>query len=180
MLGQVQRTNLNRVFDTLDLTGDGFISQDDFASLAQRMRSLRPGLDHQLAAEIDQAFSGWWQHFSTADTDGDGQVSREEFLNAVENGLQKQPGFADQMVRVSQVTFRAADIEGNGQLTREQVRNIYRAYGVDEEHSAATFERLDRDGDGVITVDEYVQAARDVYLSDDENAPGAVMFGPVT
>ncbi|MDX2918965.1 MULTISPECIES: EF-hand domain-containing protein [Streptomyces] len=180
MLGQLQKTNMDRVFDTLDVTSDGHLSADDFQALAQRMRNLRPNMDAELAAEIDDAFTSWWEHFrKAADTDGDGRISREEFISAVDHGLQNDPAYADRMVKVSQVTFRAADAEGDGYLTPQQVTRIYEAYGVDAQHSKETVARLDRDSDGRISVDEFVQAAREVYLSNDPTAPGVVMFGPV-
>ncbi|MFZ3499161.1 EF-hand domain-containing protein [Streptomyces sp. 5.8] len=178
MLGQLQRTNLNHVFDTLDLTRDGFLTVDDFTTLAQRMRGLRPAMDGRLAADIDEAFTSWWEVFrSAADKDGDGKITRDEFLTAVEEGLQNDPAYADRMARVCEVTFAAADTNEDGQLSASEVQQIYRAYGVDEKISAETFARLDRDGNGWISVEEFVQASRDVYLSNDADAPGTALFG---
>ncbi|MEK8146494.1 EF-hand domain-containing protein [Streptomyces sp. M10(2022)] len=179
MLGQIQKTNMDRVFDTLDVTSDGHISADDFKILAQRMRALRPNMPTKLAAEIDEAFTSWWEGFrSAADTDGDGQITREEFIAAVEHGLENDPTYADRMVKVSEVTFRAADTEGDEYLNPLQIERIYRAFGVNEQHSTETIARLDRNGDGRISVDEYVQAAREVYLSNDPKAPAPSCSAP--
>jgi len=179
MLGTIQKTNLNRVFDTLDVTGDGHLDASDFQSLAQRMHTLRPNMDAPLQQEIDKAFTDWWETFRDAtDTDHDGRIERDEFLGAVERGLQNDPKYVERMVEVSKVTFRAADVEGDGQLTSEQVERLYHAFGVDTAYSADTFHRIDTDGSGSITIEEFVQAAREVYLSNDPSAPGAVMFGP--
>ncbi|MDV9190561.1 EF-hand domain-containing protein [Streptomyces sp. SR27] len=56
---------------------------------------------------------------------------------------------------------------------------IYRALGVDGNLSAETFARIDLNGDGFVSVDEFVNAARDVWSSNDPKAAGAVMFGPL-
>jgi len=179
MLGTIQKTNLNRVFDTLDVTSTGHLDASDFQTLAQRMRALRPDMDQQTQKDIDQAFTDWWETFRDAtDTDTDGQISRDEFIGAVDRGLQNDPAYVERMVHVSQVTFRAADIEGNGRLTPEQVERLYHAFGVNTAYSSDTFARIDSNGDGSVTIEEYVQAAREVYLSNDPTAPGAVMFGP--
>lgn len=181
MLGTVQQTNLNRVFDALDITGDGDISADDFQALARNVRAVRDDVDTELAAEIDQAFSDWWEIFrAAADSDGDGRVSREEFILAVDNGLQNDPKYIDRMMHVSEVAFHAADTDGTGRLTPTQVERIYEAFGVDSRFSAETFSRIDRDGDGFITIDELLQASRDVYRSNDPEAAGVVLFGPVS
>jgi Ca2+-binding EF-hand superfamily protein len=179
MLGTIQKTNLNRVFDTLDVTGDGYLDASDFQTLAQRMRTLRADMDQQTQKDIDKAFTDWWKTFRDAsDTDKDGQITRDEFIGAVDRGLQNDPEFIERMVHVSKITFRAADVEGNGRLTPEQVERLYHAFGVNTEYSADTFQRIDSNGDGTVTVEEYVQAAREVYLSNDPTAPGTVMFGP--
>lgn len=178
MLGTVQKTNMNRVFDTLDTIGNGVIEADDFTTMAQRMRAVNPAMDQQTQAEIDQAFAEWWETFRTAtDTDADGQITRDEFLTAVERGIDNDPRWIERMVNVSKVVFHAADTEGNGQLTHEQVDRIYQAFGVDDSNSTETFARIDSDGSGTIGVEEYIQAAREVYQTNDPAAPGAVMFG---
>src|ERR1700754_2151700 len=178
MLGPIQQTNMNREFDTLDVTNDGFIEAADFQILAGRMENLRPDIDEKVTAEIDNAFTDWWKTLRVvADIDHDGRIGREEFVAAVEKGMQEDPNWVEKMVKGSKVTFRAADVEGDGFLTPDQVTQIYRAYGVDEQHSAGTVERIDLNRDGRISIDEYVQAAREVYQSNDPTAPGAVMFG---
>lgn len=180
MLGPVQKTNLDRVFDTLDITRDGVIGADDFRTMAQRMSTLRPGMEPGQIAEIQETFATWWDTIRrAADVDGDGEISREEFVAAAARGLDQDPAYVDKMIRVSVVTFRAADEEGDGLLTRPQVERIYRAFGVDESLSAQTFDRIDVNGDGFVSVDEFVSAARDVWSNDDPSAPGAVMFGPL-
>ncbi|MDQ1031676.1 hypothetical protein QF035_009258 [Streptomyces umbrinus] len=130
MLGQVQKTNMDRVFDTLDVTRDGVVGADDFQITAQRMRSLRPNIDPQVLAEIEETFTAWWETIrDAADADGDGQITREEFVTASARGLEKDPAYVDKMVKVSEVTFRAADEEGDGQLTPLQVDAVDRTYG---------------------------------------------------
>ncbi|MCZ0989200.1 EF-hand domain-containing protein [Streptomyces diastatochromogenes] len=180
MLGNVQQTNLDRVFDTLDVTRDGAISKADFQIMAQRMRALRPAMDAKLATEIDETFDAWWEAIRrAADADGNGEITREEFVAAIAQGLENDPEYVDKMVKVSVVTFNAADEEGDGRLTPLQVERIYRAYGVNEQLSSETFSRIDLNGDGFVSVDEFVRAARDVYSSNDPEAPGVVMFGPL-
>ncbi len=148
--------------------------------MAQRMRAMRPSMDTKLATQIDETFDAWWETIrKAADADGNGEITREEFVAAIAKGLESDPQYVDKMVKVSEVTFRAADEEGDGKLTPLQIERIYRAYGVNERLSTETFARIDRNGDGYVSIDEFVRAARDVYSSNDPEAPGAVMFGPL-
>ncbi|MFE7413090.1 EF-hand domain-containing protein, partial [Streptomyces laurentii] len=166
MLGQVQKSNIDRVFDTLDVTRDGVIGADDFRTMAQRMVALRVHMEPRLLAEIQGTFAAWWETIrQAADVEGNGHISREEFTAAAARGLDQDPEYVDKMIRVSEVTFRAADEEGDGLLTRSQVERIYQAFGVDEALSAETFRRIDLNGDGTVSIEEFVSAARDVWTA---------------
>jgi hypothetical protein len=46
-------------------------------------------------------------------------------------------------------------------------------------HTLDAFRRLDRDGSGKITKEEFRTAITEFYLSDDENAPGNWLLGPM-
>ncbi|MGE7384585.1 EF-hand domain-containing protein [Streptomyces sp. NPDC004126] len=179
MLGTVQRTNMNRMFDTIDVSGDGVISKADFEIMAQRVRGMSPSMDADLAAEIDDAFDAWWEAIRVAaDADGNGEVSREEFVAAIENGLENDADYGDTMVRHAELTFRAADEDGDGRLTPVEMERIYRAFGLNEQFSEDVFARIDLDGDGYVSVDECVRATRDLYSSNDPQSPGAIVYGP--
>ncbi|MFE7528363.1 EF-hand domain-containing protein [Kitasatospora sp. NPDC057542] len=180
MLGTLQKTNINRQFDILDITHDGFISEDDFQTLARNVRGLRDDLDPKTAAKIDKAFADWWKHFQrVADSDGDGKVTREEFLAAIEHGMDQDRDYVDQMVIVPRIIFQTADTDGTGELTHAQMARVYKAIGINAKFSKEMFDRIDLDGNGRISLDEFLQTARDVYLNNDPNAASAVAYGPV-
>ncbi|WP_406263722.1 EF-hand domain-containing protein [Streptomyces sp. NBC_00191] len=180
MPDDLQRRNINAAFNTLDVTGDNYIDQDDFHVRADRLRMLRPDMDDKLAGELRKTFDAWWEIIRrAADGDGDGRVTREEFTAAIDAGLEEDPAYIDQMVRVAQVVADTADRDGDGMLDRSELGLIYKAFDVDVDFSEETFRRLDRDGDGLFSTEEWAQAVRDMFSSTDRATPGAVAFGPV-
>jgi Ca2+-binding EF-hand superfamily protein len=52
-----------------------------------------------------------------------------------------------------------------------------RRSGLSEEEVRRSFDVLDFDGDGYVSAEDFVEAHRDFYFSDDPNAPGNLMAG---
>lgn len=46
------------------------------------------------------------------------------------------------------------------------------AHGIGGDLAAVAFQRMDTNGDGIITFDDFRQISTDFFFSDDENAPG--------
>ncbi|MBZ4321411.1 EF-hand domain-containing protein [Streptomyces huiliensis] len=178
MLGEIQQSNADQVFSTLDTTRDGVIGKDDFQRLAQRVCAMLPNVDAAQAEEIDTSVAAWWNYFrEAADSDGDGKVTRQEFLAAVESGVERGQEYIDRFERVARAMIAAADTDGDGLLDSEEIQRLGEAWEIQETHHVETFRRVDSNGDGRISVDEAVQAACDIFLTQDRTSPGATLLG---
>ncbi|MEV0416364.1 EF-hand domain-containing protein [Streptomyces sp. NPDC050448] len=130
-------------------------------------------------AAIHSAFGQWWQLLEHADTDGDGQVSRAEFITVMEDRVTAPAHFETAVMAIADAVIRAADTNGDGVLSREEYVAMYQKLGVPEEQSGPAFERVDLDGNGVISHHEYRTAIVDFCLSTDPDAPGNYLLGPL-
>jgi Ca2+-binding EF-hand superfamily protein len=54
---------------------------------------------------------------------------------------------------------------------------VHEAFGQSEQDCEHAFAALDLDGDGVLSREELLRAARDYYTSDDPSAIGNLLFG---
>jgi hypothetical protein len=54
---------------------------------------------------------------------------------------------------------------------------VLAAFGVSEPDARYTFGRIDADGDGEITLDEWLEALHQFWTSTDPDAPGNTLFG---
>jgi Ca2+-binding EF-hand superfamily protein len=76
--------------------------------------------------------------------------------------------------------MRIFDRDHDGRINLDDWQLFFRTTGVAEEHFATAFDKLDRDGNGYLTIDEIAAAGREFYGSDDPDAPGNWLYGDYT
>ena len=108
--------------------------------------------------------------FRTFDTDQNGVIDFEEFLLAM---YVTTPGTAEEKLRMA---FRMYDVDGNGVIDPEEMLKVVQAiYGMlnedgtepiiaADERARKIFCRMDKNGDGQLTEDEFLRGC----LEDDE------------
>eukprot|EP00964_Phaeocystis_antarctica_P130381 scaffold94247_cov61-Phaeocystis_antarctica.AAC.4 len=127
------------IFDVIDADKSGEISPAELV-----MHLLGLGQDHESVSEL----------FAALDTDGDGRISREEFIagfDKLEAELEPEAEAA------AAATFAAVDADKSGKLDLEELVSALAASGdaADREEVEALFKRLDVNGDGSITMEEW-------------------------
>lgn len=128
---------MRRVFDKYDANKDGKIS------LAEYREALRGTCHDDVAAATRRMFE-------TADKDGDGFIEFEEFVE-VNAG-----------VRMAEIksAFRVFDVDGDGRISAEELAEVLRKIGGFGECDVVACRKMvkgvDKDGDGLIDMDEFV------------------------
>ncbi len=186
MASALKNQKFSLLFDWFDQDGDGQLTQGDlratatvFAAVATDGNDGDNGNDTNVTA-IHAAFERWWQLLLRhADTDGDGQVSRQEFTTTMEANVTTPEHFEGAVMAIADAVMDAADTDGDGVLSRDEYIRMYSVLGVPPEHTGPAFALLDLDGNGVISLDEFRGAIADFYLSNDPDAPGNFLLGPI-
>lgn len=176
----LRERNLGAIFDAiLDTDRDGIIAAGDFEQLAQGVCDQLGVPDGPKAAAIRGAYRSWWQQLSSAcDGDGDGQVSRAEFTTAHLTGQgDPETYYQQQLGRLFQIVADAMDIDGDGFIEQAEYARLFRLADVSDEVVLAGFGRLDQDGDGRISTQEFQAGAAHAFLSQDSANPGTAMLG---
>ncbi|MFJ8208972.1 EF-hand domain-containing protein [Streptomyces sp. NPDC096033] len=182
MTHEVISRKYDRTFDMLDADGDQVLQEKDFIALAEsiaRTAGLEPGSAkaRTLLAEWRRCWTVLLEH---ADADGDGQISRTEFHQAMA-GAYGDTTLLERNLRAGfEAEFAAIDSDDDGVATLQELEAFLRAWGMDADQAHAAVTRLDLDGNGRITRDEYLSAWTSFLLSEDSQDAGSTLFGPLT
>lgn len=150
-------------FASADTNGDGLLSLDEFLEAsASRLASVDTNADGVVSSDELESAGGRFaaraasHRMERADTDGDGQLSRDELESAHALHFERADGDGDGFVSMAEMRearrghrsgrverLRELDTDGDRQLTREEA-----------EAGDLDFDRLDRNGDGVLNRDD--------------------------
>ena len=127
------------IFDVIDADKSGEIEPAELV-----MHLLGLGQDHESVSEL----------FAALDTDGDGKISREEFIAGFDKLEAEMEPEAE---AAAAATFAAVDADKSGKLDLEELLSALAAAGDDADRAEveALFKRLDVNGDGAITMEEW-------------------------
>lgn len=177
-VADLRERNLGIGFDTvLDHDGDGVVTAADFERFGADFCDEIGVPDGPTADALRAAFRSWWEQLSAVcDQDGDGRITRQEWVTAY---LSDPEAYSRDFSRIAELTAEAADIDGDGFIEQaEYVRMFQRNAGLGDQVFLAAFQRLDQDGDGRISTQEFQAACAQFFLSHDPADPGTGMLGP--
>ena len=180
MPDSAKNQKFNILFDWFDQGHDGYLSQDDFQQMVALFTALPGGDAPENAQALRDAFDKWWGILlAEGDTTEDGRLEREEFIKVMKSSVTAPENFEDAVIRIADAFMRIVDTTGDGSLSFDEYVRMYEGLGIDPAHSSEAFRQLDRDGDNALSYDEFRAAIVEFYLSDDENAPGNLLLGPL-
>jgi len=181
MLSDLHAKKAEHYFSLIDEDGNGLVEASDFALRAQRLARTQEVTAEGAREALRQQVVSWWNHICTiADIDGDARVTLAEwkaYWRSVSQGVERGDGTLDSLHRAARGTLRALDRTGSGRVTLDEYADWLDAWGTDG--ADASFQELDRGNKGFLTEEEVVVAVQEFYLSDDPDAPGNVLYGPL-
>jgi Ca2+-binding EF-hand superfamily protein len=182
-LGDLQRQKAAHYFNLIDADGNDLIEPADFQRRADRLAEAMEVTSEAERDRLRRRVMLWWEHLSSlADANDDGRITRHEwemywerFKIAVSMGSNRRS--IERLERVARHTFRAIDRTDSGRVTEGEFSDWLAAWDVDRH--ANVFRRLDRDDKGFLTEEDLTEATKEFYLSNDPDAPGNVLYGPL-
>ncbi|GAA2611999.1 EF-hand domain-containing protein [Actinomadura fulvescens] len=179
-MSSLRQRKYRQWFLAADVDGDGTLTRRDATLMSERFISARGAApDSPTAQRLNDLMDGLWiQVIAPMDRDGDGTVDLDETVAGFEAALADRANSAKQIKAIADHYFELADANGDGTIDFAEFRDIFGVGGrASEEDCAKVFHRLDRDGNGSISHEEYHQAVEEFFFGDDPDAPGNDLFG---
>lgn len=131
--------DLKAAFIEFDTDGDGTLTAAELKEVLQKTTGSREELESKVNALL------------ALDVDGDGAISYDELVMAT---LQKKLSAKEE--RLFNV-FSALDINGDGKITADEIEQALSGFMDVGEDIAKMINEVDKDGDGEIDYDEFVE-----------------------
>lgn len=176
-----QKQKIRRLFSVLDVNRDGRVDRSDFVHRVEALARLRGWTEDAPEYERNLHFvlQEWEGVRESSDLDESGAVTPEEFLRYAEIYLDDPDAVRAYAQGDVQLLFDAMDADGDDSITIDEYRAYLEACGVDASAADVFFEHADRDRDGAITRREMANAVEEFLTSEDPEAAGNFMFGPL-
>ncbi len=184
-LTDLQKRKLIHMFELLDVDGNGLLEYADFEAVVEGLAEERglelnsPGY-RRLLGRSRRIWKGLFQ----CDIDGDGHITLPEWLGyhikAIiedERAGISPAGLTTAIDSIARYFFELMDMDGDGRVKKPDYAKFCEAHGIPKQEVAESFRELDRDGNGVLSMDEVLVLVREFYVSDDPTAPGNWFFG---
>jgi Ca2+-binding EF-hand superfamily protein len=175
MASELQRRKTALVFRAMDVDGDGFLGREDFAALAARWtdnRGLAPDSDE--ASRLTAIMMGWWATLLAAsDVDRDEKVTLDEVLLVVDRLIDD----TRPVTQTAAAMFEAVDSDRDGEISAAEYREMIETWNGRATDTDAVFARLDLDGDGHLSKDEFIWLWTEFWAGDNPDAAGTWVFG---
>lgn len=182
MLSDFQRAKLERRFELLDMDGDGYITANDYdVASASVCRAFDFPADSPQYEKVHVLYLRLWVALSRRmDERQTGMISRRQFIDSCERVIIEAVEGYDRIIGPIALTiFDLIDADDSGTLDIDELTTWFNAYGVCADDAERAFKAVDRNGDGLLDANEVQKAIREFYTSDDPQAPGNLIFGPL-
>ncbi|WP_063784228.1 EF-hand domain-containing protein [Streptomyces sp. SBT349] len=165
-----------------DQNGDGVIELADALALAGRILAyLREPFNSPKAQALLDSFETFWKYISSAfGAHADSKITPLEWRAIVKRAfVDDLSNFEAGFMPMAEAIWAICDRNDDGKIGPNEFAAFHKAFGTSPANSRISFEKLDRDSDGSLSVDELVEAWREFYTSADPEALGNWLFGDV-
>jgi Ca2+-binding EF-hand superfamily protein len=181
MLTELQKRKLTALFNHEDMNKEGFYERADAEEFVRRIcvvLGFAPGSPEAERVRASTSASRQQEALKEFYQKKGNRESLEDYLELCDLIINDEKLLTQLGTGYAHLMFELWDQNKDGKLSADEFVKLEWCYGVGEDAAREAFRKLDRNGDGYLTIEEGTQAAREFYLSDDPAAPGNWLFGP--
>ena len=173
---------MKSAFNWLDADGDGYLTEKDFISWTTEMANLFPDMTEEQKKLMVSNISDVWNNTFRGKEKGPDFKMTEDMYIETQFWLVGQEGAENMLRQKWSNTFTVMDVNQDGVISKAEHQRFFDAWNKvkDPVHATVAFAAIDEDMDGVITRDEYVNAAVEHQFNfTDETKRSKHFFGPL-
>ncbi|WP_329793375.1 EF-hand domain-containing protein [Lentzea sp. DG1S-22] len=175
---QVLQHRIDSTFAHYDVNRNGVIELADVYALANRLlRAYGEPASSERGRELVEAYDRFWEMLAGhCDTDRDGKIGPAEYREAMIEAFVEGGPINMDFLEVVHSLLEIMDTNSDGRVDASEFAVLLKARGLSEQDCGTAFAHLDTDGDGAISVQEYITAVRDFYTNPAEDTPGSWLY----
>jgi Ca2+-binding EF-hand superfamily protein len=184
-MDSIQEARYDRAFDAY-ADSEGYMTLESFTAHTTALATMRRQTPDTpaIAALFDELRATWEQMAAAFDVDNDGRISRDEWhtiagsitemlRNATDAGA---PWPFEPWVKV---LYGVIDADGDGYITQEEYTDWLAVLGLAADTDIdAAFAGFDKNKDGHLSWEEFVECSRQFWMTFDTTVPGHRWIGP--
>ncbi|MFG2825626.1 EF-hand domain-containing protein [Kitasatospora sp. NPDC048365] len=169
------RMRVLQLFDLIDTNKNGYIDPGDLPHTDGAPGSA----EAQRARIVETLIRG---AVKDGDSNKDSRVTKDEMLHHVERTMVGNPySAAPAYIRdVTAKIFALMDADGNGKVSKDEFERYLKAGNATDPGAAGEFARLDRDGDGALTIDDLNHATHRFFTAPETDVPEHWLLAALT
>jgi Ca2+-binding EF-hand superfamily protein len=185
MISPFRKKKIDHFFQVLDRNRNGVLQPDDFKGVAVNICELAgiDKYDKRFDNTIVQSYRIFIQVLTDLEKHIELEITRDEWIVFFERNLisdlDASPPIARYITRVVYYIFNLFDINQDSVISKDEFVNMFDVYGIDSKYSEHAFKQLDLNDDQVLSMDEVVEAVKEYFFSEDKEARGNWIFGPL-
>ena len=181
MLTDFRKRKLITLFDMYDVDKDGLLEQADYEQIVQKLATslgYQPGSPEYTRLYADHV-GVWNATYQLCGAPSSQRVTQEEYVAAFDQLLSDKDNYQAIVGNWADSLVELSDRDGDGRLSQQEYVANLRNFNANEAAANEAFRKLDRNRDGYLTHDEILLGVEEFFYSDDPEAPGNWLVGPV-
>ncbi|KAI0209462.1 Sarcoplasmic calcium-binding protein [Lamellibrachia satsuma] len=170
------KRKMKTYFNRIDFDKDGAITRADFEGMANRFNETGKLTSDRQADMMTTLTDVWDKYLSVLG--GGTAIHQSQFVELMEK-LINDPTMKDVVKGPLPLFFHCVDSNDDHLIDEAEYKKFFEILGLDTSLATAAFQAIDTNKDGNISLDEFTDAGSLFFITQEDNCPNSLFWGPL-